>query len=115
MRSDHVLTTLKVVGSLQEGQKLSVRSGLVSIDKKPASFIRWINGDSRSTTLSYIYAVVNEALLLNLDAELIASIEGFKTLKVTYSGDEATVAYIDVILDKMTRTNKKTPTSKDGR
>jgi len=112
MRFDHVLTTLKVISNLQEGQKLAVRSGIVTIDKKPSSFIRWINGDSRSTTLTYVYAIVNEAITLNLTNELEASIEGLKTLKVTYCGDEGTIAYIDVILDKII--NKKSPTSKDS-
>ena len=112
MRFDHVLTTLKVIANLQEGQKLAVRSGIVTIDKKPNSFIRWMNGDSRMTTLTCIYAIVNEALVLNLNSELLLSTEGLKTLKVTYCGDEGTIAYIDVILDKII--NKKTPISKDA-
>ena len=101
MRFDHVLTTLKVISSLQEGHKLSCRSGIVSIDKKPNSFIRWITGDSRSGSLAVVYAVVNEALIVGATKELNECVDGLKTLKVTYSGDEATVAYIDIILDKI--------------
>ena len=109
MRFDHVVTTLKVVSSLQEGHKLSCRSGIVSIDKKPNSFIRWMTGDSRSATLAVVYAVVNEALLVGAHKELQECAEGLKTLKVTYSGDEATVAYIDVILEKINASSKQKP------
>jgi len=115
MRFDHVLTTLKVVGSLQEGHKLTCRSGIVSIDKKPNSFIRWITGDSRSGSLAVVYAVVNEGINIGATKELAECAEGLKTLKVTYSGDEATIAYIDIILDKIAKgasENKKTSVSK---
>jgi endonuclease V-like protein UPF0215 family len=44
---------------------------------------------------------VNEALLVGATKELNECVDGLKTLKVTYSGDEATVAYIDIILDKI--------------
>ena len=107
MRFDHVLTTLKVLGSLQEGHKLSCRSGIVSIDKKPNSFIRWVTGDSRSGSLAVVYAVVNEALLIGAYDELNECTAGLKTLKVTYSGDEATIAYIDIILDKISGGSKQ--------
>jgi len=103
MRFDHVLTTLKVIASLQEGHKLSCRSGIVTIDKKPNSFIRWIGGDSRSGTLAVVYAVVNEGLIIGATKELADCAEGLKTLKVTYTGDEATIAYIDIILDKIAK------------
>jgi len=101
MRFDHVLTTLKVISSLQEGHKISVRSGIVSIDKKPNAFIRWITGDSRDGTLAVVHAVVNEAIILGAYKELNECLEGLKTLKVTYSGDEATIALVDIIIDKI--------------
>ena len=107
MRFDHVVTTLKVISSLQEGHKLSCRSGIVSIDKKPNSFIRWVTGDSRAATLAVVYAVVNEALLIGAHKELQECTDGLKTLRVTYSGDEATIAYIDIILDKISSGSKR--------
>lgn len=111
MRFDHVVTTLKVISNLQEGHKLACRSGIMSIDKKPNSFMRWMTGDSRQTTLSIVYGVVNEALVLGAYKELQECVEGLKTLKVTYSGDEGTVAYIDVILNKINEgcAKQKTP------
>ena len=110
MRFDHVVTSLRVISSLQEGHKLSCRYGIMAIDKKPNSFLRWMSGDSRQSTLAVVYGVVNEALLVGAHKELQECAEGLKTLKVTYSGDEATVAYIDVILAKINEVSNKQKT-----
>jgi hypothetical protein len=103
MRPNYVLTTLKVLATLQEGQKVTLRSGLASIDKNTSGILRWINGDNRKTTLCYVDSVVTEAILFGHRKELLESVEGIKTLRVTYTGDEATIAYIDLILDKINK------------
>jgi len=106
MRFDHILIAIKVVSCIKEGEKLATRSGILSIDKKPQSFMRWINGDSRNTTLVYVNAVVTEAIIAGITKDLLEMIEGLKSLKVTYMEDEATVAYLDIIIDKILDTNK---------
>jgi len=101
MRSDHVLTSLAVLSALQEGQKLSTRNGLISIDRKTHSFLRWLNGDCRATTLMFVTNVVNEAIVSGFIKELAEAAQGIETLKVTYGEDSSVVAAIEVILKKI--------------
>ena len=65
---DQVLTGLKVIGMIKEGQKVSVRNGLINIDDRRrgvlSSIFRWINSDNRYNTLSYIRNVVTNAISL---------------------------------------------------
>ena len=101
MRYSHVVTTLRVLSNLREGQKLTTRNGIITIDKRANGFFRWINGDNRRSTLLCIDAVVNEAITLGLSKELKECLEGLKSLKVTYIDDESTVAHVDLILDRV--------------
>jgi len=103
MRSDHVYASLKIIGSLQEGNKLSARNGLLSIDRTPKPFMRWLSGDNRVTTLMHVTNVVNEAIVSGYTTELLEAVPGIESLKVTYADDAATVAGVEVILKKITR------------
>jgi hypothetical protein len=102
MRPDHVFVSLKVISCLQEGQKLSTRNGLLSIDRKANGLFRWLNGDNRMTTLMFVGSVVNEALLSGCHQELLEAVPGIESLKVTYAEDSAFVAGVDVILKRIT-------------
>ena len=115
MRLDHVYVSLKVLSSLQEGQKLSTKNGLLSIDRKTSPFIRWLNGDNRVTTLMYVTNVVNEGIVSECHQELLESIPGIESLKVTYAEDSSIVAGIDVLLKKIRGSAPKVPTSMHSR
>ena len=108
MRSDHLLVSLKVLGSLQEGQKISGRCGLISIDTRPSSIKRWFSGDSRYVTLLYITTIIHEALILGtMQKELIEAKPGIATLKITYCTDISFTATIDILLNKINTSNIK--------
>jgi len=107
-----VLTSLKIIGRIKEGQKVCVRDGLIHIEPKSSgvtsSLKRWIHGDNRFTTLSYIKNVVNNALDLckvcseqDLRDALNESIVGLSSLAVTYGTDAATLATIEVLQDRI--------------
>jgi len=109
---DQVLTSLKIIGRIKEGQKVCVRDGLIHIEPKSSGVIsslkRWIHGDNRFTTLSYIKNVVNNALDLckvcneqDLREALNESIVGLSSLAVTYGTDAATLATIEVLQDRI--------------
>ena len=101
MRFDHIATSLCVIGRLEEGQKLAARNGLLSIDRRPSPFFRWLGGDNRLTTLMYINNVVNEAILAGIYEELDQAIPGLESLKVTYSEDIAIGAALDILIKKI--------------
>jgi|LauGreDrversion4_2_1035121.scaffolds.fasta_scaffold1041117_1 hypothetical protein len=101
MRNDHILTSLKVIASLKEGQKISVRHGLMKIDPNPSGFLRWISGDSRQVSLLHLTLVIQEALLAAMYKELEEAAKGLETLKVTYGDDIAYVASIDILINKI--------------
>ncbi len=109
---DQVLTSLKIIGRIKEGQKVCVRDGLIHIEVKSSGVVssikRWIHGDNRFTTLSYIKNVVNNGLDLckicdeqDLRDALGESIVGLSSLAVTYSNDAATLATIEVLQERI--------------
>ena len=110
--TDQILTSLKIIGRIKEGQKVCVRDGLIHIEVKSSGLIssmkRWVHGDNRFTTLSYIKNVVNNALDLckvcneqDLKDALGESIVGLSSLSVTYGNDAATLAIIEVLQERI--------------
>ena len=99
---------------IKEGQKVSVRNGLLHIDiKKRGVFnglFRWLNNDNRHSTLSYIRNVVANALdiaqkmpehLTVIDDGLKKALTGLSALAVTYNDDAAVSASISVLKDRI--------------
>jgi hypothetical protein len=110
--TDQILTSLKIIGRIKEGQKVCVRDGLIHIESKSSGVVssikRWLHGDNRFTTLSYIKNVVNNALDLckvcndqDLKDALDDSIVGMSSLAVTYGNDAATLATIEVLQERI--------------
>lgn len=110
--TDQILTSLKIIGRIKEGQKVCVRDGLIHIETKSSGVVssikRWLHGDNRFTTLSYIKNVVNNALDLckvcndqDLKDALDDSIVGMSSLAVTYGNDAATLATIEVLQERI--------------
>tara|TARA_R110001592_G_scaffold68372_1_gene209558 strand:- start:811 stop:1257 length:447 start_codon:yes stop_codon:yes gene_type:complete len=110
--TDQILTSLKIIGRIKEGQKVCVRDGLIHIEVKSSGVVsslkRWLHGDNRFTTLGYIKNVVNNALDLckvcseqDLKDALGDSIVGLSSLAVTYGNDAATLATIEVLQERI--------------
>jgi hypothetical protein len=110
---DEILTSLKIIGSIKEGQKVCVRNGLLTLEIRStgvlAAIKRAIYGDNRELTIRYTRNVVHNALSIvrcvkNSD-EIIKSlreaITGLRRLEVTYSADIATVSTIQVLVDRI--------------
>ena len=110
---DEILTSLKIIGSIKEGQKVCVRNGLLSLEQHSTGFLpavkRTLYGDGRDITIRYIRNVVHNSISIikvmpNPD-EMIKSLDdvvtGLKRLEVTYSADVATVSTIQVLRDRI--------------
>ena len=126
---DQILTSLKIIGRIKEGQKVCVRDGLLSIENKStgvmSSFRRWVNGDNRFTTLSYIKNVVSNAIEIaslckedDIKSALGEAIVGLGSLAVTYGHDAAVLATIEVMQDRIkknisTKVNERDRNRKD--
>lgn len=113
---DQILTSLKIISMIKEGQKVCVRNGLLSLEPKSTgihvALRRWINNDSRQSTLAYIKNVVNNALnvcniltdsdtIEKLVQALTESSNGLCNLIVTYESDIPIVATIQVMQDRI--------------
>ena len=107
---DEILTSLKIIGSIKEGQKVCVRNGLLTLEQTStgiqASVKRWLFGDNRATTLHYIRNVVHNALSVakmndENTIEIVTSMEsviiGLGRLEVTYTSDIALCSAIQVL------------------
>ena len=113
---DQILTSLKIISMIKEGQKVCVRNGLLSLEIKSSgirvAFRRWVNNDNRNTTISYVKNVINNALdiinihtdhktILKIKKSLIECITGLSRLAVTYDSDAGVTATISVMQDRI--------------
>ena len=116
---DQILTSLKIISMIKEGQKVCVRNGLLSLETKSSgikvALRRWLNNDNRNTTLSYIKNVINNSLDIikihndentksKIKTALSDCITGLSSLAVTYSNDAGISATVVVMQDRI-RTN----------
>ena len=117
---DEILTSLKIIGSIKEGQKVCVRNGLLTLEQTStgiqASVKRWLFGDNRATTLHYIRNVVHNALSVakmndENTIEIVTSMEsviiGLGRLEVTYTSDVALCSAIQVLSNRIMTEIKK--------
>ena len=114
---DHLLTSLKVISMIKEGQKVCVRNGHLTLEVQSTGVVtslrRWINRDSRQTTVHYIKSVIQNSisvsktsrnqlstgkLVLGMDEALI----GINSLVVTYTDDATVSATLQVLRDRIT-------------
>ena len=116
---DQILTSLKIISMIKEGQKVCVRNGLLSLETNSSGIKvavrRWLNNDNRNTTLSYIKNVLNNSLDIikihsdentknKIKAALADCITGLSSLAVTYSNDAGISATV-VVMQERVRTN----------
>jgi hypothetical protein len=113
---DHLLTSLKVISMIKEGQKVCVRNGHLSLEVQSTGVLtslrRWIHKDNRQTTVSYIKSVVQNALsttkshnndksVVKLFRGLEEAITGINSLTVTYADDATVAATLQVLNDRI--------------
>ena len=126
MDIDEVLVNLKVLEQIQVNQKLISRGTYLNIEYEsivPVFLRRWRRQDNRNETIKKINLVINSALKLkennniiteDLDTYLDKSVKGLKALKETYATCCQTTARIDVIINKIKQnTNKQTNTDEN--
>lgn len=109
---DQILTSLKIISMIKEGQKVCVRNGLLSLEPESTgirvAMRRWIHNDSRHNTLAYIKNVVNNALdvckihsnnetIFKIKNALSECVTGLGSLAVTYETDVPIVATLQVM------------------
>ena len=109
---DELLTSLRVVSMIKEGQKVRVRDGLVFLEPNSSGIVtgfrRWINRDNRVTTIRYIRSIINQGIIFyeknkseTLKAGLTDAIKGIDSLCITYGEDATTIASLAIIKEKI--------------
>lgn len=111
MRSNYnmepeILTCLKIISMIREGQKVYVRDGVLRLERHSSgllsAFKRWLSGDSRYITMTYIQNVILNALDRSTDVKYLEeALSGLNALKVTYSDDVTVVARLTVLEEKI--------------
>jgi hypothetical protein len=114
---DHLLTSLKVISMIKEGQKVCVRNGHLTLEVQStgllASMRRWVNKDSRVSTIHYIKSVIQNSITVsktnrNQDSvdKLVdgmnESLAGINSLIVTYAEDATVAATLQVLHNRIT-------------
>jgi hypothetical protein len=119
---DNVIANMKVIAMVQSNAKLCIRKGqlAVDVDDRFQSVRRWIYKDSRDNIIMHIRNIINNAIkiskglmkdeissdlkdwtLVRMNEEMRACEIGLINLKTTYIGDSATVAALDVLIDRL--------------
>jgi hypothetical protein len=113
---DHLLTSLKVISMIKEGQKVCVRNGHLTLENQSTGVLtslrRWIHKDNRQTTISYMKSVVqnsisvirthnNEISINKLLKGIEEAITGINSLAVTYSDDATIAATLQVLKERI--------------
>lgn len=118
---DQILTSLKVISMIKEGQKVKVRNGLLDLEPLSSGFRvavrRWMHHDNRQTTILYIKNVVANAMEIisikhdqsdKLERALIDCITGLGALSVTYGEDASVTATLHVLQERIKSEIKNT-------
>ena len=118
MTTSDLFTELEVLSMIQEDDKLCIRDGHISIEKRNHPFKvairRFFNNDGRRLTLMQINSIISKALhtcsevrndpdgswkLEQFSILFRNVIVGLENLKKTYSDDSAIVARLKVIIE----------------
>ena len=111
---EQVLTGLKVLGMIREGQKVCIRNGLMNIEVASqgvrAAISRWLHADGRGITMSYIRNVIANGIEIGkthphmteqVNQGLRHALNGLSALSVTYTDDAGVVAAMEVLKEKV--------------
>jgi hypothetical protein len=131
---DEVVVNLGVISALKEYQRLYINGKYIHIDTRYAQgIIRGWYGDGRDTTINFIQRIVESARLYSqelintlLDGEnvdikskldaltgkLQTTIQGLRSLQITYAEDQVSKSKIDNIIDNKIAQLTKNNTSR---
>jgi len=113
---DHLLTALKVISMIKEGQKVCVRNGHLTLETQSTGVItsirRWIHNDSRQTTVHYIKSVIQNSISVSkvhrnhisvdkIITGMEESLNGINSLIVTYNEDATVIATLQVLYNRI--------------
>ena len=120
---DQILTSLKVISMIKEGQKVKVRNGLLDLEPLSSGIRvavrRWMHNDNRHNTILYIKNVISNAMEIisikheqsnKLEKSLIDCIMGLGALAVTYGDDASVTATLHVLQERIKSKIKDTGT-----
>ena len=127
---DQLLTSLKIIAMIKEGQKVCVRNGLLTLEPKSTGVVvaikRWIHNDSRQVTIHYVKNIISTGLdvlrihgdsviLDKLKNSLYSATAGLKCLGVTYNDDAAVTATVEVLTERIESIKMKRAEARDKR
>ena len=113
---DQLLTSLKIIAMIKEGQKVCVRNGLLTLEPNSTGVVvaikRWIHNDNRQVTIHYVKNIIitgldvirihsDTVILDKLKASLWSAAAGLKCLGVTYSDDAFVTATVEVLTERI--------------
>lgn len=97
LTANQIMYCASVISSIKPGEKISVRNGLLSIDKNPNPILRWLSGDSKYVALMYIQIIVDNALFMNIKIDPI----GLKNLQETYIDSKGIFEALELLIQKI--------------
>ena len=124
MNGDEILTRVRVVSQLRDGERLRLRGGRICVEG-PSYFsflLRYLSDDNRYTTVAYLQQLVAdvEQFLASTDTcqwrartlrMLLGDLAGsLLSLKKTYNDDNWVIASIQTLVDRLTQLNPSSST-----
>lgn len=101
MTPSEIMNGVFVISSIKPGEKISVRGGVLTIDKHPSSILRWLSGDSKYVALLYIQIIVDNAIFMRLPINT----NGLKNLQTTYATSKGINEALELLIQKINNAN----------
>lgn len=111
-----VVSQLKFLATLQIGEKIDVQRMQAQANGIQTAISRYLAGQTRETTLSFLTALygrakslrptISERQQVNLDEAIIASRQGVLALRSTYASDRMFVARVDAMIEDIHPVNR---------
>ena len=98
MNEQEINDALETLGRVEPGDKLSIAYGKLVIVTSPNRIIRWLSGDGKYISLTYVMNVINNAIFLKIpiDPNVLNSLEN---MKITYHKSDNMINRLTALQD----------------
>ncbi len=104
MNEQILIQSLQELATLKPGNKITMKTGRLTVDTRANGVSRWLSGDSRTNTVIVLASLVDQAIATQnraITSLLQNSLQGIENLKVTYQKDYGICMQLEEICAKI--------------
>ena len=99
-----LIQSLQELATLKPGNKISMKTGRLVVDKSANPFTRWLGGDSRTNTVIVLGSLIDQAFASQnrcVTGLILNALPGIENLKSTYQKDYGICMQLEEICNKI--------------